>query len=390
MDNFTFYSPTEFVFGKDTELEVGNLLKKYGAKKVLLHYGSGSIIKNGLLAKIEDSIKAQNISYVKLGGAQPNPIDTLVYEGIDLCKKENVDFILAIGGGSAIDSAKAIAVGACSDIDFWDFFKHQIVIKSALKVATVLTIPAAGSEGSPNAVITKTDGLLKRGIRSPLLRPVFSILNPALTSTLPQVQTAYGISDMMAHVMERYFSNTQNVQISDHLAEAVLLTVIDQAPIVFNDPTNYDASANIMWAGTIAHNGTCGVGRVEDWSSHILEHQLSALYDCPHGAGLSVIFPAWMRYVVDENVDQFVKFATRVWGIKEISDKKETALMGIKALEDFYISLNLPISFDQLGAKESDINKLLDLLSKNVGSTFGNFKKLNLDDARKIYKLACR
>lgn len=390
MDNFTFYSPTEFVFGKDTELEVGNLLKKYGAKKVLLHYGSGSIIKNGLLAKIEDSIKAQNISYVKLGGAQPNPIDTLVYEGIDLCKKENVDFILAIGGGSAIDSAKAIAVGACSDIDFWDFFKNQIVIKSALKVATVLTIPAAGSEGSPNAVITKTDGLLKRGIRSPLLRPVFSILNPALTFTLPQVQTAYGISDMMAHVMERYFSNTQNVQISDHLAEAVLLTVIDQAPIVFNDPTNYDASANIMWAGTIAHNGTCGVGRVEDWSSHILEHQLSALYDCPHGAGLSVIFPAWMRYVVDENVDQFVKFATRVWGIKEISDKKETALMGIKALEDFYISLNLPISFDQLGAKESDINKLLDLLSKNVGSTFGNFKKLNLDDARKIYKLACR
>jgi len=390
MTNFTLHTPTDFVFGKDAELHVSDMLKKYGATKVLIHYGGGSIIKSGLLQRVEDNMTTAGISYVKLGGAQPNPIDTLVYEGIDLCKKENIDFILAVGGGSAIDSAKAIAVGALYDGDFWDFFDKKAPIERAVKVATILTIPAAGSEASPSMVITRTkDGeALKRGAGSPHIIPVFSLLNPELNYTLPAFQTACGVSDMMAHVMERYFTSTKDVEITDRLCEAVLLAIINEAPKAIKDPYSYSARANLTWAGTVAHNDSCGVGRAEDWSSHQLEHELSALYGVYHGAGLAVIFPAWMKYVHETDLDRFVQFATRVWGIENTGDKKAVALKGIEALEQFFTSIGLPVNFEQLGAKKEDIDTLVRTLNINMGDTIGGFRKLSMEDARKIYELA--
>ncbi|GHT55304.1 NADH-dependent alcohol dehydrogenase [Bacteroidia bacterium] len=388
MNNFRFQSPTEFVFGKNTVAKAGQLVKKYGGTKILVHYGGQSAVKSGLLADVENSLKNEFIEYVKLGGVQPNPVDTLVYEGIDLCRKENVNFILAVGGGSVIDSAKAIAAGVPYAGDFWNFYEQTVTVNKALPVATILTIAAAGSEGSMSSVITKSKEGLKRGLTSPLFRPVFSIMDPTLTFTLPANQTAYGIADMMAHVMERYFTQTPNVELTDRLCEAILLAVIKEAPTVMHEPDNYDARANLMWAGTLAHNGVCGVGREEDWASHGLEHELSALYGVAHGAGLAVMFPAWMQYVYTAGIDRFVQFATRVWNIEFTGDKKETALKGIKALKDFFSSLGLPINFEQLGAKASDIDKLIETLKINSGGHLGNFRKLDMDDARMIYKIA--
>ncbi|MBP1631550.1 MAG: iron-containing alcohol dehydrogenase [Bacteroidetes bacterium] len=390
MDNFVFYSPTEFVFGKETESMAGKLLKKYSAEKVLLLYGGGSVIKSGLMSRVEESLKNEGVSYITLGGVQPNPLDTKVYEGIELCRKDKVDFILAVGGGSVIDTAKAIAAGAPYDGDFWDFYNKGMAINSALKVATVLTIPAAGSEGSGNSVITKEEGSIKLGTGSPLLRPVFSVMNPVLTYTLPPYQTACGIADMMAHVMERYFTNTEGVEISSRLSEAVLQTIIKEAPVVMNEPENYDARANIMWAGTIAHNGTCGVGREEDWATHLLEHELSALYNVTHGAGLAVMFPAWMTYLADFNPDMLAQYAVRVWGIPESDDKKAVALKGVEALKNFFSSIGLPVSFKELGAKEEDIDLLVKRLHDNKGEKVGFFKKLTREDSRKIYQIAAR
>ena len=390
MNNFNFYSPTEFLFGKDTEHEVGKLVKKHGGTNVLIHYGGGSIIKSGLLASVEKSLKAENINYILLGGVVPNPTDKLVYEGIELCRKNNIDLILPVGGGSAIDSAKAIAAGVPYKGDFWDFFDGKAYPEQAVKVATVLTIPAAGSEGSSATVITKEDGMLKRGMGSEALRPVFSIMNPVLTYTLPAEQTAYGIADMTAHILERYFTNTTGVEVTDRYCEATLLTIINEGPKLFKNPEDYDARANIMWAGTVAHNGICGVGREEDWATHALEHELSALYDCAHGAGLAVIFPAWLEYNVDVDVDRFVQFATRVFGIENTGDKKEVAMKGIKALKDFFSSIGLPVNFEELKANEADIDKLIKVLTINTGGTVGNFKKLTMEDAKNIYKLACR
>ena len=389
MDNFTFKAATEFIFGKNAEDSVADMLKKYGATKVLIHYGGGSVVRSGLLHKVEDHLDNARIDFVSLGGAQPNPIDTLVYEGIELHKKEKFDFILAVGGGSAIDSAKAIAIGACYDGDFWDFFDGK-PIEKALPVATILTIPAAGSEASDSTVITRTkDGLmLKRGAGSPCLTPMFSLLNPELNYTLPEFQTACGVADMMAHVMERYFTNTKEVEVTDRLCEAFLLTLVNEAPKAIKEPTDYNARANLTWAGAIAHNGSCGVGREEDWSSHILEHELSALYDVAHGAGLAVMFPAWMKYVYSHDVDRFVQFATRVWGIQHEGDKSATALKGIEALKNFFSSIGLPVNFRELGASEDDINKMVKILEINTGGKLGRFKKLNMDDARKIYQIA--
>lgn len=390
MNNFIFYSPTEFVFGKETEEMTGELVKKYGGTKVLVHYGGGSVKKSGLLDKIEGCLQEEKIDYILLGGVKANPIDALVYEGIELCKKEDVDFILAVGGGSVIDSAKAIAAGAVYEGDFWDFFEGKAGIKTALPVGTVLTIPAAGSEGSAHSVITKESVKRKLGTGSPALRPVFSILNPVYTYTLPPFQTACGISDMMAHILERYFTNTTGVEISDRLCEGILLTIIDQAPIVFKEPENYDARSNIMWAGTIAHNGTCGVGRTEDWSSHGIEHELSALYDVAHGAGLAVIFPAWMKYVYKENVSLFAQYANRVWGVELSDDKEAMALKGIEATKEFFASIGLPTSFSQLGAKESDVDQLVANLAVNCGGSIGSFKQLSMEDAKAIYEIACQ
>ena len=334
MDNFNFYSPTEFVFGKGRENECGKYVKKYCRTKALIHYGGGSAVKSGLLDRVRKSLDECGISYSELGGVSPNPRDTLVYQGIELCRKEGIDFILAVGGGSVIDSAKAISAGVPYDGDFWDFYCGKKKIETALPIGVVLTIAAAGSEGSGDSVITKEEGLLKRGAGSDALRAKFSILNPELTQTLPAYQTACGATDIMAHVFERYFTNTKEVEITDRLCEAVLLTMIKETPRVIADPNNYEARANIMWAGMVAHNGLVGVGRSQDWNSHGIEHELSALYDCAHGAGLAVIMPAWMEFVYKHDVMRFCEMATRVFGCQmDYEDPEATALEGIHRLE---------------------------------------------------------
>jgi len=389
MDNFTFYSPTYFCFGKDTERNAGPLVKRFRGTKVLVHFGGGSVKRSGLLDRVEESLKAEGINYIELGGVVPNPRSCLVYEGIDLCRREGVDFILAVGGGSVIDSAKAIAAGVKYDGDFWDFFAEKAEVKEALPVGTVLTIPAAGSEGSPNSVITHEKYMKKKGIGSECLRPVFSILNPELTYTLPPEQTAYGAADIMAHVFERYFTNTKGVEITDRLCEAVLLTMIREVPRVMKNPRDYEARANIMWAGMVAHNNICGVGRQQDWSTHALEHELSALYDVPHGAGLAVMFPAWMKYVMKHDVNRFAQIAVRVWGCNmDFADPESTALEGINRLQVFWKSLGLPSNFKELGAKEEDIPVLVKNLGLKEGQSIGNFIPLYNEDIEKIYRLA--
>ena len=387
MNDFNFYSPTEFVFGKGREKECGAYVKKYGGSKVLLHYGGSSAVKSGLLGRVKASLDTCGVPYCELGGVQPNPRDTLVYKGIELARKEKVDFILAVGGGSVIDSAKAIAMGVPYEGDFWDFYSGKQPEK-ALPVATVLTIAAAGSEGSGDSVITKEDGMLKRGAGSDLIRPRFSVMNPELTQTLPAYQTACGATDIMAHVFERYFTNTKEVEVTDRLCEAVLLTMIKETPRVIADPDNYEARANIMWAGTVAHTNIVGVGREQDWNSHGIEHELSALYDCAHGAGLAVIMPSWMEYVYKHNVRRFCQMATRVFGLQMDYEKpEETALKGIKAFRYFLRSIGMPINFSELGAKEKDIPLLVEKFGLGDGRT-GGFVHLSSEDIAAIYKIA--
>ena len=389
MDNFNFYSPTEFVFGKDRESECGEYVKKYGGSKVLIHYGGGSAERSGLLGRVRESLNKSGISFVELGGVKPNPRDTLVYKGIDLCRSEGVDFILAVGGGSSIDSAKAIAAGVPYDGDFWDFYSGKSIEK-ALPIGVVLTIAAAGSEGSGDSVITKEDGMLKRGAGSDVLRSKFSILNPALTQTLPAYQTACGATDIMAHVFERYFTNTTEVEITDRLCEAVLITMVKETPRVIADPDNYDARANIMWAGMVAHNGLVGVGRSQDWNSHGIEHELSALYDCAHGAGLAVIMPSWMEFVYKHNVMRFCQMATRVFGCQmNFENPEATALEGIRRFRSFLHSIGMPINFAELGANEEDIPALVEKFGIGRRRT-GGFVALSADDITEIYKIAAK
>lgn len=387
MNNFDFCSPTYFVFGKERETEAGRYVKKYGGNKVLIHYGGGSVVKSGLLDRVRKSLAEEGLTFVELGGVMPNPRSGLVYTGVELCKKEGVDFILAVGGGSVIDSAKAIAMGAVYDGDFWDFFSVKRPEK-ALPVGTILTIAAAGSEGSGDAVITKEEGMLKRGSGGDCLRPRFSILNPALTQSLPAYQTACGATDIMAHVFERYFTNTKEVEITDRLCEAVLLTMLKEVPRVIEDPNNYEARANIMWAGMVAHNNLVGVGREQDWNSHGLEHELSALYDCAHGAGLAVIFPAWMTYVLDHDVLRFAQMATRVFGCEmNFQNPKATALEGIWRLKKFFTSIGMPINFKELGAREEDIDYMVEKFGIGNGKT-GGFVALDREAVTAIYHLA--
>lgn len=389
MNNFTFYSPTYFVFGKEQENRTGQYVKKFGGTKVLIHYGGGSAIESGLLDRVKSSLDNEGISYIELGGVMPNPRSGLVYEGIHVCHEENVDFILAVGGGSVIDSAKAIAAGACYEGDFWDFFQGKPV-KEALPVGTVLTIAASGSEGSSNMVITREEGMYKRGAGSDALRPVFSVLNPALAQTLPAYQTACGITDIMAHVLERYFTNTKNVEVTDYLCEAVLKTLIGEAPKALEDADNYDARANIMWAGMIAHNNICGVGRDQDWASHNIEHEISALYDCAHGAGLAVVIPAWMMYVVDHDVERFAKLAVAMWGSEYNSENpRETAIEGIKRLKHFFRTIGMPSTLEELGASEDMIEKMAENACFGDGrmGTIGGFRPLTKEDVISIFKL---
>ncbi len=389
MENFTFYSPTYFVFGKDEENSAGRYVKRFGGSKVLIHYGGGSVVRSGLLDRVKAALNAEGIGYVELGGVKPNPRSELVYEGIELCHSQKVDFVLAVGGGSTIDSAKAIAAGVLYDGDFWDFYKGMPVEK-ALPIGTILTIAAAGSEGSPDSVITLEDGIFKRGASGEGLRPKFSILNPALTQTLPPFQTAAGVTDIMAHLFERYFTNTADVETTDRVIEGLLMSMIHEAPKVIKNPNDYNARANIMWAGMLAHNNCCGVGRSQDWASHDIEHELSAIYDCAHGAGLAVVFPAWMTYNIKHNAMRFAQLASRVWGCPmDFSNPESTALAGIEALRSFLKSIGMPSNFAELGAKEEDIPHMAHTCCYGNGrsGSVGGFVKLGESDVANIYKL---
>lgn len=388
MENFTFYSPTYFVFGRETEKEAGKYVKQFGGSRVLLHYGGGSVVRSGLLARVKESLAEEGITYAELGGVKPNPRSGLVYEGIKLCREEKIDFILAVGGGSVIDSAKAIAAGALYEGDFWDYYQGKGV-DEALPIGTVLTIAAAGSEGSPNSVITKEEGGFKRSTAGDALRPKFSILNPELTQTLSPYQTACGITDIMAHLFERYMTNTTEVEVTDRLIEGLLLAMIKEGPRAVQDPDNYDARANIMWAGMMAHNNSCGVGRSQDWGSHAIEHELSAMYDCAHGAGLAVVMPAVMEYNVKHDVMRFARAAVRVWGCEmNFDNPEETAREGIECFRNFLKKIGMPDNFAELGAKEEDIENMAHIACYGdvAKGSVGGFAVLKEEDVIAIYK----
>jgi hypothetical protein len=389
MKDFVFCSPTTFVFGHDGELKTGEYAAKFNKKKVLIHYGGGSVVRSGLLGRVKASLDQAGVAWTELGGVQPNPRASLVYQGIELGRREAVDLILAVGGGSAIDSSKAIAAGIPYNGDFWDFYEGKASVKDPVAVAVVLTIPAAGSEGSPGSVITREDGLLKRAVNHESLRPLFSILNPELTYTLPPFQTACGVADIMSHVFERYLTNTPDVEFSDRLCESVLKTVIQDVPRVLAKPDDYGPRSNIMWAGMLAHNDICGTDRQQDWSSHDIEHELSALYDVAHGAGLAVVFPAFMRYTLQHDVMRYAQLAVRVWGCEmDYQNPERTAAEGIKRLVAFYRSIGLPTTFEELGAKAEDIPLMASKLNLTGGRRLGSFNPLSTEDVEAIYRLS--
>lgn len=390
MENFTFYSPTEFVFGRDTEGQTGELVRKHGGHKALIVYGGGSAVKSGLLGRVKESLAGAGIECVELGGIKPNPTDDRVYEGIALAREAGADFILAVGGGSVIDTAKGIALGVPYGGDFWDFYCKKAEPERALAVGVVLTIPAAGSEGSGNSVITKLDGLHKISVRYPMiLRPRFAVMNPELTYTLPDYQTSCGIADMLCHIQERYFSNTRGCEVTDGIAETLMRDIMSLGQRVLLTPDDYDVRANIMWAGMLAHNGICGVGKVEDWSSHALEHELSAHYGVAHGAGLAVMVPAWLTMVAEKNPAKVLRFCTHVMGVDPYG--KDTARViadGIERLRDFYHSIGLTTSLRTLIGQEPDVDKLVASLQGNKGDVLGAYVALSMDDCRRIYGLA--
>ena len=388
MNSFDFYSPTYFVFGRDRETEAGAYVKKFGGSRVLVLYGGQSAKRTGLLDRVNESLRSAGLACVELGGIKPNPKSDMVYEGIELCRREQVDFLLAVGGGSVIDTAKAIAAGAVYHGDFWDFFSGKAPEK-ALPVGTVLTIAASGSEGSPDAIITKADTLEKNAAEADCLRPRFSILNPALTESLPPYQTACGVTDIMAHAFERYFTNTPDVETTDRLLEGVLLAMLHEGRRVMEDPHNYEARANIMWAGMVCHNDVMGVGRKQDWNSHHLEHVLSALYDCAHGAGLAVIMPAWMRYCVEHGGEKrFAQMAVRVFGCQmDFDDPKRTAMEGVNAFRAFLKDIGMPLTFAEIGAKAEDIPKLVEMNHIGDGVT-GGYIGLDRAAHQEIYEIA--
>ncbi|MDD5016723.1 MAG: iron-containing alcohol dehydrogenase [Eubacteriales bacterium] len=388
MQDFRFQSPTTIIFGKNTQCDVGQETKKYG-KKVLLHYGKGHIKKTGLYQQVVDSLKEAGIDFVELGGVCPNPRLSLVREGIELCRRQGVDFILAVGGGSAIDSAKAIAIGVPYDGDVWDFYSGKEYPKKTLPVGVVLTIPATGSEASNSSVITNEENKTKRGIVNNFLRPVFAIMNPELTITLPPYQTACGAADIMAHVMERYFTRVQNVELTDRLCESTLKTLINNTPVVLSRPDDYNARAEIMWAGTLAHNDVLSTGRISDWASHWIEHELSAINDVAHGAGLAIIFPAWMKYVYRHDVTRFVQFAVRVWNVEQaFNDPEKTARDGIDSLEVFFRSIGLPTRLYEIDITKNDFDRIVENCMRYDDNTVGQFVKLSDEDIYHILKLA--
>ena len=391
MHNFDLYTPTKVVFGRGTEARIGKLVKEQACRKVLIHYGSGSVVRSGLLDRVKKSLDEEGIAYVELGGVVPNPRLSKVYEGIELCKKEGVDFVLAVGGGSAIDSAKAIAYGAAEEYDVWELYEHTRKAKAALPVGVILTLAATGSEMSMGSVITKEEGLLKRAYDSNLGRPKFAVMNPELTMTLPDYQTACGCADIIMHTFERYFVSGGNMEITDSIAEALLRTVMENAKILVHDPQNYEARAEVMWAGSISHNGMtgCGIQGGGDWSTHMLEHEMGGLYDVAHGAGLAAVWGSWARYVYKDCPHRFVKFAKNVMGVAGASDE-EIILKGIEATEEFFRSINMPTSFRELGIAPTE-EEMADMAKKCAaacGGSQGSARVLLEEDMLAIYRMA--
>lgn len=388
MLDFEFCSPTRFVFGRGAQKRAGEMVRACGGTRALVVYGGGSAKRSGLLDEVFASLDGASVYYAELGGVRPNPRSDLVYEGVRLCREQALDFVLAVGGGSAIDTAKAVADGALYDGDFWDFYCGKATVARALPHGCVLTIPAAGSEGSTSSVITKLPEGLKRGLNSDFHRPRFALMNPELTFTLPRYQLACGATDMMAHILERYFTNTPDVALTDRLCEALLVSIVEAAPRALQDASDYEAHATLMWAGMLAHNNSVGVGREQDWGSHQIGHELSALYDCAHGASLSVVFPAWMKYVYRHDVARFVRYATKVWGVPDDpGDPEAVALAGIAATERFFASLGMPVRFAQLGAREEDIPRLA---ASVVGGATGHFVRLERADIEAVLRIACQ
>ena len=392
MIDFNYYAPTEVVFGKDSEAQVAKMVKKYNGTKVLVHYGGKSAQKSGLLDKVCNLLKAEGISYVTLGGVVPNPRLSKVHEGIDICRKEGVNFILAIGGGSVIDSSKAIAYGVGYDGDVWDFYTRKAVPTTSVPLGSVLTIPAAGSEMSASSVISNEDGGIKLGYNDNLCRPKFAIMNPERSYTLPKWQTAAGAADIMMHIMERYFSHDTDMDVSDNLAESLLRTVKDAVFPVLKNPEDYRYRAQIMWAGSLAHNDLAGCGRVGDWATHQIEHELSGMFDVTHGAGLAAIWPSWARYVMKEDVSRFVRFAVNVMDVpNDFADPEGTAIKGVEAMERFYHAIGMPINIHELIGREvtdDEIKEMARKCTRNYTITQGNFKVLKAEDIENIYKMA--
>lgn len=380
MNNFEFHSPTEFIFGRGVESEVGRACKKYSATRVLIVYGGGSVVRSGLLARVQNALDEAGLGYALMGGCKPNPMDDKVYEGIELYRKAGADMLLAVGGGSVIDTAKAIAAGVCYDGDFWDFYAGKATIKKAAPVGVVLTIPAAGSEGSGNSVITKAETLQKISLRTPeALRPVFAIMDPELTFTLPAWQTFSGIADMMVHIFERYFTSTTDTLLTDEISEGILRAIIRAAGRLMADANDYGARSQIMWAGTLAHNGLCGTGNKEDWASHFIEHEVSAIYDVTHGAGLTVIVPAWMQFVGSRKPEKVVRLGEKVFGLES-----PTVHDTVAALKTFFQSIGMPTDFHTLGIDNLDIPRVVKGLERNKGAHVGSYVELSMEDVAEI------
>lgn len=388
MNSFDFRNPTKIIFGRGTESRVGAETAVY-SKKVLLHYGGGSIKTSGLYDRVTASLRAAGVEWVELGGVKPNPRLSLVQEGVRLCQERGLGLVLAVGGGSVIDSAKAIALGAVIEGNVWDFYLGKGSPKAALPVATVLTIPAAGSESSTGTVITNDEGQLKRAVNSELIYPVFSILNPELAFTLPPFQIACGAADILAHLIERYFTNVKNVEFTDRLLEATMKTIVLQAPLVLADPQNYDAWAEFMWAGTIAHNNLLHTGRIGDWASHDIEHEISGIYDVAHGAGLAVVFPAWMKHVFSHDVTRFAQWAARVWNVEvDFANPEATAREGIRRLEAWYHGLGLGTTLKSLNVGTDRLDEMAAKATDGNRRTAGQFVKLDQAAVRRIFDLA--
>ena len=392
MNDFTYFAPTKVVFGKGAEGQVGKLCKEQGATKVLVHFGGGSAKRSGLLDRVCATLEEEGLPYVTLGGVVPNPRLSLVYEGIELCRREGVDFLLAVGGGSVIDSCKAIGYGLANDFDVWELFDKKRAAAGCAPVGAVLTIAAAGSEMSDSTVITKDEGELKRGYNSNYCRCKFAVLNPELTYTLPEYQTACGVTDIMMHIMERYFVNVETMTVTDTMAEAVIRDVLRYGKAALEDPRDYRARAEIMWAGSLAHNGLlCAGGPNGDWASHQIEMELSGMFGVAHGAGLAAIWGSWARYVLDAKPQRFAQFAHRIFDLPQTGDPAADGLRGIEAMEDYFRSIRMPVNLRELGVgelTEEQIDELAEKCTYFGRRTIGQFKVLGKEDIKAIYRMA--